>query len=71
MRNQRHSTGVVIVKKRTLLIFLVLLLVIFPLLGSGAFADFIGKGSLSMNLLVEPVNLFLLGIGLTFAGSRA
>jgi hypothetical protein len=53
------------------MISLVLLLVIFPLLGSGALADFIGAGSFPLQSMVDPVNLFLLGIGLTFVGSRA
>jgi hypothetical protein len=53
------------------MITLLLLLVLFPLLGSGAFADFIGNGSPAMKLLIEPVNLLLLGIGLTFVGTRA
>ena len=58
-------------KTTTAIIAVILVLVIFPLLGSGAFADFIGKGSLPISLFADPVNLFLLGIGLTFVGSRA
>jgi hypothetical protein len=60
-----------IVKRTAAMISLILLLVIFPFLGSGAFADFLDKGSLTMESLFDPVNLFLLGIGLTFVGSRA
>ncbi|BBO70102.1 hypothetical protein DSCA_40320 [Desulfosarcina alkanivorans] len=48
---------------------LVLLLVVFPLLNSGAFADFIGAGALPMSLLSEPLNLFLFGAGLMAFGS--
>jgi hypothetical protein len=60
-----------IVKRTAAMISLILLLVIFPFLGSGAFADFLDKGSFTMESLFDPVNLFLLGIGLTFVGSRA
>lgn len=60
-----------VVKKTASMISLILLLVIFPFLGSGAFANFIGTGSLALKLSVDPVNLFLFGIGLTFVGSRA
>jgi hypothetical protein len=59
------------VRKTATLISLMLILVIFPLLGSGAFADFLGTGSFHLKSLVDPVNLLLLGIGLTFVGSRA
>jgi hypothetical protein len=59
------------VKKAATLISLIFLLVIFPFLGSGAFADFIGSGSFPLIAKIDPVNLFLFGIGLTFAGSRA
>jgi hypothetical protein len=61
------------VGKKVILIImlLLLLLVLFPVLGSEAFADFIGTGPLSMKLLIEPVNMLLLGIGLTFIGTRA
>ena len=58
-------------KRTAAMISLILLLVIFPFLGSGAFADFLDKGSFTMESLFDPVNLFLLGIGLTFVGSRA
>jgi hypothetical protein len=59
------------VKKTAITITLLLLLVLFPLMGSGALADFIGSDSPAMKLLIEPVNLLLLGIGLTFVGTRA
>jgi hypothetical protein len=59
------------VKKTAITITLLLLLVLFPLMGSGALADFIGSDSPTMKLLIEPVNLLLLGIGLTFVGTRA
>lgn len=49
---------------------LILLLVLFPLLNSGALADFVGNGTLSMNLAMEPVNMILFGIGLLFVGCR-
>jgi hypothetical protein len=65
-----HS-GMCIVKKISAIISLILLLVIFPFLGSGAFANFFGGGSLGLKALVDPVNLFLFGIGLTFVGTRA
>ncbi len=58
-------------KKTAIFISLILLLVIFPFLNSGAFADFIGSSSLPLALQIDPVNLFLFGIGLTFVGSRA
>lgn len=58
-------------KKTAVAISLILLLVIFPFLSSGAFADFIGKGSLPLIQLVDPVNFFLFGIGATFVGTRA
>ncbi|WP_419659950.1 hypothetical protein [Desulfosarcina variabilis] len=58
-------------KKTAAMISLILLLVIFPFLGSGAFADLLDKGSFTIDSLLDPVNLFLLGIGLTFVGSRA
>ncbi|WP_155318075.1 hypothetical protein [Desulfosarcina alkanivorans] len=56
-------------KKTATLMTLVLLLVVFPLLNSGAFADFIGAGALPMSLLSEPLNLFLFGAGLMAFGS--
>lgn len=58
-------------EKTVTLITLLLLLVLFPLLSSGALADFIEKGSFSMDSLIDPVNMLLLGIGLTFIGTRA
>jgi hypothetical protein len=57
------------VKKTAVLVTLILVLVIFPLLNSGAFADFIGSGSLPINMLSEPVNMILLGAGLMVFGS--
>jgi len=59
------------VKKTITIVALIILLVIFPLLGSGAFADFVGAGAFPLASLVDPVNLFLFGIGLTFVGTRA
>lgn len=56
-------------KKTAVLVTLILVLVIFPLLNSGAFADFIGSGSLPINMLSEPVNMILLGAGLMVFGS--
>lgn len=49
---------------------MLLLLFVFPLLGSGAFADLFGKANIPVISVLEPVNLLLFGIGLTFAGSR-
>jgi hypothetical protein len=57
------------VKKTAVLITLILVLVIFPLLNSDAFADFIGSGSLPMNVLSEPVTMILFGVGLMVFGS--
>jgi len=57
------------VKKTAVLLSLIFVLVIFPLLNSGAFADFIGTGSLPMNMLSEPVNMILFGAGLMAFGS--
>lgn len=56
-------------KKTALLFALILVLVVFPLLSSGAFADFIGTGALPMNLLSEPLNMILFGTGLMIFGS--
>ena len=56
-------------KKTAVLVTLILVLVIFPLLNSGAFADFIGSGSLPINMLSEPVNMILFGAGLMVFGS--
>ncbi len=61
--------GVIIVKKTAVLIALILVLVVFPLLNAGAFADFIGSGALPMNMLSEPVNMILFGAGLMVFGS--
>lgn len=49
---------------------LIFLIVLFPLLNSGAFADFVGGGTLGMDLVLEPVTLVLFGIGLILVGSR-
>jgi hypothetical protein len=57
------------VKKTAASITLVLLLVIFPLLGSGAFADFIGTGALPMNLLTEPLTMLLFGACMMVVGT--
>jgi len=57
------------VKKTAVLLSLIFVLVIFPLLNSGAFVDFIGTGSLPMNMLSEPVNMILFGAGLMAFGS--
>lgn len=56
-------------KKTAACITLVLILVIFPLIGSGAFADFIGKGALPINMLAEPLNMILFGAVMIVAGS--
>lgn len=56
-------------KKTAAIITLMLLLVVFPLVGSGAFADFIGNGTLPINVLTEPVYMLLFGAGLMFAGT--
>ena len=56
-------------KKIAAFVTLVLLLVVFPLLGSGAFAEFIGAGTLPMNILAEPLNMILFGAGMMIAGS--
>ena len=61
--------GVETVNKTAVLLTLIFVLVIFPLLNSGAFADFIGSGTLPMNLLSEPLNLFIFGAGLMVFGS--
>ena len=57
-------------KKAVPFIILLLVLVIFPLLNSGAFADFIGKSPIPVDFVLDPVNMLLFGIGLTFAGTR-
>jgi len=57
------------VKKTAILVALILVLVVFPLLSSGAFADFIGTGTLPMNLLSEPLNMIVFGAGLMAFGS--
>ncbi|MCB2147575.1 MAG: hypothetical protein KQI81_13955 [Deltaproteobacteria bacterium] len=57
-------------KKTAALLTLIFLFVVFPLINSGAFADFIGKGALPMNLLSEPLSMFLFGAGLMVFGTR-
>jgi hypothetical protein len=57
------------VKKTAVLLTLIFVLVVFPLLNSGAFADFIGSGTLPINMLSEPLNLVLFGAGLMAFGS--
>lgn len=56
-------------KKTAVLLTLIFVLVVFPLLNSGAFADFIGSGTLPINMLSEPLNLVLFGAGLMAFGS--
>ena len=56
-------------KKTAVLLTLIFVLVVFPLLNSGAFANFIGTGTLPMNLLSEPMNMLLFGAGLMAFGS--
>jgi len=56
------------VKKTAVLITLILVLVVFPLLNSGAFADFIGSGALPINVLSEPVAMIFFGAGLMAFG---
>ncbi len=56
-------------KKTAVLLALIFVLVVFPLLNSGAFADLIGTGSLPINLLSEPLNMALFGAGLMAFGS--
>lgn len=58
-------------KKTATIISFILILVIFPFLGSGAFADFLDTGSFPLDSLLDPVTIFLFGIGLMFVGSRA
>jgi hypothetical protein len=57
------------VKKTAASFTLIFVFVVFPLISSGAFADFIGKGALPMNLLSEPLNMFLFGAGLMVFGT--
>jgi len=57
------------VKRTAVLLTLIFVLVVFPLLNSGAFADFIGSGTLPVNMLSEPLNLVLFGAGLMAFGS--
>ncbi len=56
-------------KKTAVLLALIFLLVVFPLINSGAFADLIGTGTLPGNLLTEPLNMLLFGGGLMMFGS--
>ncbi len=60
-----------IMKKKIIILSLAFLLVISPLFGSGALADFLGTGNLSLKSFVDPVYFFLFAIGATFAGTRA
>jgi len=57
------------VKKATVLFTLILVLVVFPLLSSSAFADFIGNGTLPTSLLSEPLTMIVFGAGLMAFGS--
>ncbi|GAB6906083.1 hypothetical protein DESC_730081 [Desulfosarcina cetonica] len=56
-------------KKTTAAIALILLLVIFPFLGSDAFADFVGSGSLPLHVFSEPLVMLLFGATLVGFGS--
>ena len=56
-------------KKTAVLFTLIFVLVVFPLLNSGAFANLIGNGTLPMSLLSEPLNMLLFGAGLMAFGS--
>ena len=56
-------------KKTAALSTLIFVLVVFPLLNSGAFADFIGMGMLPKTLLSEPLNMLLSGAGLMAFGT--
>ena len=56
-------------KKTAALFTLIFILVVFPVLNSGAFADFIGAGSLPKTLLFETLNMFLFGAGLLSFGT--
>jgi hypothetical protein len=57
------------VKKTAVLLALIFLLVVFPLINSGAFADFIGAGILPGTMLSESLNMLLFGAGLMVFGS--
>jgi hypothetical protein len=70
MKIEMTSTaGVGALNKTAVLLTLIFVLVVFPLLNSGAFADLIGNGTLPMNLLSEPLNLLIFGAGLMVFGS--
>ena len=55
-------------KKTAAFLTIIFILVIFPLISSGAFADFIGKGSLPMDMMSEPLSILLFGVGLMVVG---
>lgn len=56
-------------KKTAALLALIFVLVVFPLLNSGAFADFIGAGKLPMDVFSEPLTMLFFGAGLMVFGS--
>lgn len=57
-------------KKTAASLTLIFVLMIFPLLNSGAFANFIVTDNLPMNMLSEPFNMLLFGTSLLAIGSR-
>jgi hypothetical protein len=59
-----NIAGAWIMKKIAVLLTFFFVLVVFPLFNSGAFADFIGTGALSVDMLSDPVNMFLFSIGI-------
>ena len=56
-------------KKTAVLFTLIFVFVIFPLLSSGAFADFIGTGVFPVRLLSEPFSMLVFGTGLLAFGN--
>ncbi len=56
-------------KKTAVCLTLIFILIIFPLLSSGAFADFIGAGRLPMDVASELLSMLFFGIGLMVVGS--
>ena len=56
-------------KKVAILFTLIFVLVVFPVLSSGAFADFIGTHAIRIDLLSEPLSLLLFGAGLIAFGT--
>ena len=58
-------------KKNIVLMLAILLLVISPFLGSEALANFLGTSAMEVKSYVDPVYVFLFGIGVTFVGTRA